>query len=173
VSPARLPRFCLYCATRLVRRDDHGVRRPTCPGCGYVAYRNPSPAVGVVLPWREGLLFVRRKFEPYAGSWSLPAGFMEYGEAPEETARRETREETGLSVRVGPLLGAYRGGDDPRVRVVLLVYLARAVRGRPRAGDDASELRVFPVGRPPADLAFRSHRRALQDYRRWLRAQGG
>jgi 8-oxo-dGTP diphosphatase len=126
-----------------------------------------------VLPWREGLLFVRRKFEPYAGSWSLPAGFMEYGEAPEETARRETREETGLAVRVGPLLGAYRGGDDPRVRVVLLVYLARAVRGRPRAGDDASELRVFPVGRPPADLAFRSHRRALQDYRRWLRAQGG
>jgi 8-oxo-dGTP diphosphatase len=155
-----------------VRRDDHGVRRPTCRECGFIAYQNPSPAAGVVLPWQDGLLFVRRKFEPYAGSWSLPAGFMEYGEAPEETARRETREETGLVVRVGPLLGAYRGADDPRVRVVLLVYLAHAIGGRPRPGDDAAELRVFPAARPPADLAFRSHRRALSDYRRWLREWG-
>jgi ADP-ribose pyrophosphatase YjhB (NUDIX family) len=156
-----------------VRRDDNGVRRPTCPGCGFIAYQNPSPAVGVVLPWEDGLLLVRRKFDPYAGRWSLPAGFMEYDEAPEETARRETLEETGLTVRIGPLLGAYRGADDPRVRVVLLVYLAEAVRGRPRPGDDASELRVFPLARPPAGLAFRSHRQALRDYRRWLRARGG
>ncbi len=170
MSLPRPPRFCPYCATRLVRRDDHGVRRPMCPGCGFVAYQNPSPAVGVVLPTAGGLLFVRRKFEPYAGKWSLPAGFMEYGEAPEETARRETLEETGLRVRIERLLGAYRGADDPRVRVVLLVYVASLIGGRPRPGDDAAELRVFPLSRPPADLAFRAHRAALRDYRRLLRA---
>lgn len=173
MNSPRLPRFCPHCATRLARRDDHGVRRPTCPACGFVAYRNPVPAVGVVLPWRGGLLLVRRKFEPYAGRWSLPAGFMEYGEAPEETARRETREETGIAVRIGPLLGAYHGADDPRVRAVLIVYVAEAVGGRLRPGDDASEARVFAVERPPADLAFRSHRRALRDYQRWLRQRGG
>jgi len=166
VTLPRPARFCPYCATRLVRRDDHGVRRPTCPLCGFVAYQNPSPAVAVIVPRRGRLLFVRRRFEPYAGKWSLPAGFMEYGEAPEETARRETFEETGLRVRVGPLVGAYPGHDDPRVRVVLLVYLGSAIGGRERAGDDASELAWRPASRTPADLAFRSHRRALADYRR-------
>jgi ADP-ribose pyrophosphatase YjhB (NUDIX family) len=166
VTLPRPARFCPYCATRLVRRDDHGVRRPTCPACGFIAYQNPSPAVGVIVPRRGRLLFVRRRFEPYAGKWSLPSGFMEYGETPEETARRETLEETGLRVRIGPLVGAYPGHDDPRVRVVLLVYLATPIGGRERAGDDASELAWRPAGRTPADLAFRSHRRALADYRR-------
>lgn len=142
------------------------MRRPTCPACGFVAYQNPSPAVAVVVPGPRGLLFVRRKFEPYAGQWSLPSGFMEYGEAPEETARRETLEETGLRVRIGPLIGAYPGHDDPRVRVVLLVYRARRIGGRERAGDDAAELGWYALTRPPRDLAFRSHRQALADYRR-------
>ncbi|HKA25678.1 MAG TPA: NUDIX hydrolase [Candidatus Eisenbacteria bacterium] len=162
----RPARFCPYCATRLVRKDDHGIRRPTCPACGFVAYQNPSPAVGVVLPGRRGLLFVRRKYEPYAGTWSLPSGFMEYGETPEQTARRETFEETGLRVRVERLIGAYPGHDDPRVRVVLLVYLVRKTGGKERAGDDAAELAWYPASRPPRDLAFRSHRQALADYRR-------
>ena len=164
-TPAR---FCPYCATPLEPRDDHGVLRPTCPACGYVAYQNPSPAVGVVLPHEGGVLLVRRKFEPYAGMWSLPAGFMEYGEGPEETARRETFEETGFEVALEHLLGAYRGTDDPRVRVVLLVYLARVVGGEGRAGDDAAELRIFSLRDLPHDLAFRSHRNALEDYRTHL-----
>lgn len=167
----RPARFCPYCAIKLVRRDDHGVARPTCTKCGFVAYQNPSPAVGVVLPTAEGVLFVRRRFDPYAGRWSLPAGFMEYGEAPEETARRETREETGYEIEIERLLGAYPGVDDPRVKVVLLVYVGRIVGGRPRPGDDADELGFYPLGRPPAGIAFRSHRRALADYRRLLAAQ--
>lgn len=162
----RPARFCPYCATRLTRRNDHGVRRPTCPGCGFIAYQNPSPAVGVIVPRGGKLLFVRRRFEPYAGLWSLPSGFMEYGESPEETARRETFEETGLRVRVERLIGAYPGHDDPRVRVVLLVYLGKAVGGRERAGDDAAELAWLSADRAPRNLAFRSHHQALADYRR-------
>lgn len=164
-TPAR---FCPYCATPLEPRDDHGVARPTCPACGYVAYQNPSPAVGVVLPHESGILLVRRKYEPFAGLWSLPAGFMEYGEAPEETARREVLEETGYQVALDRLLGAYRGADDPRVRVVLLVYLARVTGGVGRPGDDAAELGVFPLEKLPDDLAFRSHKSALADYRSHL-----
>ena len=86
----------------------------------------------------------------------------------EETARRETLEETGFEVALEHLLGAYRGTDDPRVRVVLLVYLARVVSGEGRAGDDAAELRVFSLRELPQDLAFRSHRNALDDYRQHL-----
>jgi len=168
MSLPRPARFCPYCATKLVRRDDHGTPRPTCPVCEFIAYQNPSPAVGVLLPRKGGLVFVRRKFEPFAGMWSLPAGFMEYGEGPETTAKREVLEETGYRITVEGLVGAYRGMDDPRARVVLLVYRGRIAGGRARPGDDASEVKVFPVDAPPEDLAFRSHYRALRDYRRIL-----
>ena len=123
----RPARFCPYCATRLGRRDDHGVRRPTCPRCGFIAYQNPSPAVAVIVPRRGRLLFVRRRYEPYAGLWSLPSGFMEYGETPEETARRETLEETGLLVD-GPLV-ALGHVDYTRSKKRVYAFAGRAPDG--------------------------------------------
>jgi 8-oxo-dGTP diphosphatase len=163
--PRRPTRFCPYCATRLAPADDHGTVRPTCPACGYVAYRNPAPAVGVILERREQIVLVRRKFEPMSGLWSLPAGFMEYGEAPEDTARRETLEETGLRIELAGLQGAYRAGSDTGVPVLLLVYRGQVVGGRLRAGDDAAEAGWFAADERP-ELAFRSHRRALREFDR-------
>jgi len=169
-APRRQARFCPYCATRLVPVDDHGTVRPTCPACGFIAYRNPAPAVGVILERRDQIVLVRRKFEPMAGGWSLPAGFMEYGEAPEDTAHRETLEETGLRIEIDGLHGAYRAGSDAGSPVILLVYCGRVVGGRLRAGDDASEAGWFvPTERP--ELAFRSHRRALREFDRARRAR--
>ncbi len=156
-------RFCPYCATPLVLADDHGTDRPTCAACGFIAYRNPAPAVGVILERKDRIVLVRRRWEPKAGLWTLPAGFMEYGESPEQTAIREVREETGLTVEVSALHGAYRGGSESGARVLLLVYLARIRSGRLRAGDDASDVGWFEFGTFP-ELAFTSHRRALREY---------
>jgi ADP-ribose pyrophosphatase YjhB (NUDIX family) len=44
---------------------------------------------------------------PDSGSWTLPGGGMEWGEAVEDTAERELHEETGLTVELGTLLGVY------------------------------------------------------------------
>src|SRR5687767_9958550 len=101
----RPARYCLRCGSRMIPREDHGRRRPTCPDCGFIFYRNPAPAAGVLLPGPEGVLLVRRKYEPAAGAWCLPAGFMEYGESPEHCAVRELLEETGLRVRLTGLFG--------------------------------------------------------------------
>ena len=168
--PRRPARFCPYCATRLVPADDHGTVRPTCPACGFIAYRNPAPAVGVILERREQIVLVRRKFEPMSGLWSLPAGFMEYGESPEDTARRETLEETGLSIELVGLHGAYRAGSDTGVPVLLLVYRGQVLGGRLRAGDDAAEAGWFAADERP-ELAFRSHRRALREFDRERRTR--
>lgn len=127
--------------------------------------------MGVVLPRGGGIVLVRRKYEPFAGLWSLPAGFMEYGESPEQTAKREILEETGFKISLEGLVGAYRGADDPRVRVVLLIYRGKILAGRMRAGDDAAAIDVFSLDQLPKDLAFRSHRRALHDYKRILARQ--
>jgi len=161
----RRHRFCPRCATPLAPRDDHGTARPTCPRCGYIHYRNPAPAAGVILPRRGDVLLVRRRFAPRAGAWCLPAGFLEYGETPEHCARRELLEETGVKARLTGLFGVYAGFDDPRVRAVLIVYTAERVGGRLAPGDDAVAARYFAVGKLPRAIAFATHRRALEEFR--------
>lgn len=163
--PTRFSRHCLHCGTRMVRRDDHGTLRAACPACGFVHYRNPAPAAGVILAWRQGVLMVRRRFDPAAGAWCLPAGFMEYGETPERCALRELREETGIRARLTGLFGVYAGLDDPRVRSVLILYTAERVSGRLTPGDDAVDARWFLPRRLPRRIAFAAHRAALAEFR--------
>src|SRR5512135_180301 len=130
--PSLHARFCLRCGTRLVSRDDNGSPRPACPACGWVWYHNPAPAAGVIVERDGEVLLVKRKYEPRAGAWCLPAGFMEYGETPEHCAVRELEEETGLVARLTGLFGVYAGMDDPRARAVLILYTAERVGGRLR-----------------------------------------
>ena len=144
--------------------------RATCPACGFIHYRNPVPAAGVILAGRDGVLLVKRAFDPAAGAWCLPAGFMEYGEAPEATALRETLEETGLRIELTGLLGAYSAGMDTGVPVLLVVYRGKVAGGRLRPGDDAAEAVWYAPAERPV-LVFRSHRRALRDFDRERRGR--
>jgi len=157
------PSFCPRCATAMVSADDHGTVRPTCPKCGYIWYRNPVPAAGVVLVEKGRVLLVKRRWDPRAGSWCLPAGVMEAGETPEQTAVRELEEETGVIAQLTGLFGVYAGFDDPRVRAVLILYAGVSTGGTLRAGDDAIDLAWYPLDALPDDLAFASHRQALAE----------
>lgn len=145
--------------------------RPTCPACDYIWYRNPVPAAGVLLVEEGRILLVKRRYDPRAGYWCLPAGFMEAGEHPEATATRETREETGLAVRLTGLFGVYAGLDDPRVRAVLILYTAERESGLMEAGDDALEAGFFPIEAPPDEIAFAAHRQAMRELSARLRAE--
>jgi mutator protein MutT len=164
-----LVRFCPLCATALKPRDEHGTIRPTCPGCGWIHYRNPVPAAGVILVEDGQVLMTKRRYDPRAGTWCLPAGFMESGETPEQTAVRELAEETGLTAMLTGLFGVYAGFDDPRVRSVLILYTAERSGGLLAPGDDAIETRFFPLDQLPEDISFGSHRKALAEYREGLR----
>lgn len=65
----------------------------------------PISVAGLAL--RSGLVFVARRKPGGAlgGKWEFPGGKCEPGESAEEALVREYREELGLEVRPGPLLG--------------------------------------------------------------------
>jgi len=156
----------MRCGTKLVRRVVEKRPRQVCPKCGYVAFVNAKPAVGLLIERDGHVLFVRRGRAPYEGYWDIPGGFLEAEEAPEDGAVREAREETGLRVRVDELIGVYhdKNSDDYTFNAY---YRAHPVGGRERAGDDADEMRWFPLRSIPRRLAFPGHTRAvMRDWRR-------
>lgn len=172
------PVYCARCGTRMERRHVDDRERDVCPGCGFILYLNPVPAVGVVVALEGKLVLVRRRYEPRAGCWALPAGFMELGESAEEAAIRECHEETGLLVRVDHLLGVYSIGSGQRTGL-LIIYAATATGGELTAADDATEAGVFAANALPEPMAFPTHLQAIERWRREagaaavLRAQAG
>jgi ADP-ribose pyrophosphatase YjhB (NUDIX family) len=102
------------------------------------------PCVGAVVHDPDGrLLLIRRGHPPHAGRWSLPGGRVETGESPEQAVEREVREETGLEVRAGALVGRVRiQGEGVVYDVVDLACTLVDPGVEPVAGDDA-EAAVF------------------------------
>jgi 8-oxo-dGTP diphosphatase len=100
------------------------------------------PCVGAVVHDASGrLLVVRRGREPGRGRWSVPGGRLEPGETVEQGVAREVREETGLEVTVGPLVGRPRIPGPAGVMYDVADHLAEVTGGTLRAGDDADEVR--------------------------------
>ncbi len=155
--------YCPRCRQDMVPRAEGGSLRPVCPGCGFVQYLNPAPGAGVIL-WRgDALCLVQRRFAPRQGQWTLPTGFMEWHETSEETAVRETREETGLRVRLTGLFAVHTGVLPPDQPVVVIFYTAEEIGGELRPGDDAAQAGFFRLAALPGPIAFAVHRRVLRD----------
>lgn len=157
--------YCPRCGARMDRRFAEGRERDVCPACGFVFYRNPAPAVGVVVAQGDRVVLVRRRYPPRAGCWALPAGYMELGESAEEAAIRECHEETGLLVQIDHLLGVYSFGAGEQSGLVI-IYAATALGGELHAADDATEAGAFSLDALPSPMAFRTHLQAIERWRR-------
>jgi ADP-ribose pyrophosphatase YjhB (NUDIX family) len=109
---------------------------------------HPLIGVGSIIIEGDRVVLVKRAHPPIQGQWSIPGGVLEVGEMLREAAIREAREETGLVVEPGELLGVFdRILRDPDHRVqyhyVLIDFLCRKVGGELVAASDAAEVRFF------------------------------
>jgi ADP-ribose pyrophosphatase YjhB (NUDIX family) len=112
------------------------------------------PCVGGIIRDKGGrLLLIQRGHDPDAGLWSLPGGRIEPGETDEQALVREIREETGLTVRAGPLLGAVSRPGPGGSILDIRDYSATVTGGTLTAGDDAADARwVAPADVPGLPL---------------------
>ncbi len=156
------PNHCPLCASGLKTVDIGGKDRLACIACEFVHWNNPKPVTATLVTTRDGLVLVKRKFEPFVNDWCLPGGFIEASEHPEESAVREVLEETGLNVKVTKLLGATAPGRG--INVIILFYLAQHVDGQLVAGDDASDVGAFAKETLPPNICFDLHRQMIDRY---------
>jgi ADP-ribose pyrophosphatase YjhB (NUDIX family) len=143
-------KFCNQCGTAVEERMAFGKLRAVCPSCETVHFEDPKVAVGVVVSHLGGIVLGKRNHEPKMGSWSFPSGFVDVGEPLELAAARECREETGLTVRIDRLLGAY---STPGERVIFIAFAGTAVGGVMEVGEECQDVQVFAPDALP-DMAF-------------------
>ena len=154
--------FCPKCGKELIIKIIDNTPRLQCKSCEYIFYQNPTPAVGAILLKGKKVLLVKRKYDPKAGDWCLPAGFLEFGETLSDGLIREVKEETNLDIKTGGLFQVCNAMDDPRYHVVLVVYWGEILNGNLEPGDDALEAKYFPLEKLPQDIAFSCHVKALE-----------
>jgi ADP-ribose pyrophosphatase YjhB (NUDIX family) len=173
---------CLRCGRPVSRRPATRTRPKhiECPRCRYVIYDYPRTAAGVLVVKGDSVLLLRRAHRPRIGYLDVPGGFLEANESIEGGARRELREETGLTMGPLSLLAFYwdeyslRGfGRFPTMN---WYYVGRWRRGAAVAADDAASAEWIPLARL-ASLRSRfswKHMPALfRDLHAWARSHPG
>lgn len=160
----RAQRFCSQCGTpltQIIPPDDNRLR-DACGRCGAVHYQNPRNVVGVLPVWQGKILLCRRAIEPRYNTWTLPAGFMELGETTAQGAMRETQEEAGAQIELGPL---YTIIDVPHAEQVHFFYLAEVLSPDLYPGPESLEAAFFAIDDIPwSNLAFRTVITTIEHY---------
>ena len=90
------------------------------------------------------MVLIKRGRPPSLGRWSLPGGRVEHGERLAAALEREIREETGLSITVGPLVEVVEIIEPP-YHYIVLDYLCAIEGGELTASDDASDVALALV----------------------------
>ncbi len=123
-------------------------------------YPHPAVTVDVVVFTIENddlkVLLIQRDQDPFEGQWALPGGFIEIDEHLSDAAKRELKEETGVSASFLEQFYTFGHPDrDPRERIITVAYYALIPCDQLSlaAGDDARDAKLFAINELP-ELAF-------------------
>lgn len=138
-------------------------QRLVCPECEFICYENPKIVVGAVCSWEDKILLCKRAIEPRMGYWTLPAGYMELNETPDQGAAREAWEEARAKIEIDCLLGVF---NVPQISQVQLIYRATLITPDVAAGPESQDVGLYKWDDIPwDDIAFPTVNWALEEYR--------
>lgn len=127
-------------------------------------FRNPKGTATSVIIRENRLLLVKRNQEPFKGAWDLCGGYMQEGETPEQTIRREVKEELGVEVteatRIKDFPGVAKWKDslNPIISHVFLVDF----EGQINLDGENSDFAWYPLkDLNPEDISFDSNQRIV------------
>jgi len=156
--------FCPMCAARLARKVifDDNLPRITCPACGWIQLASNAVAVVVVARNDQGIAAI---FPPGEEGVGLPAGLVEYGEDPAESAVREVLEETGFEAKIVDCLGwIFINRTTWPGPMVQILYEAEITGGQAK-GSEEGAARLIPLDEfPPVAPNRTGSQKAMQAY---------
>ena len=161
--------YCPRCGHALEARNAFGRVRRYCPDCKRVVFREHKVAAAVIVERDGEILLVRRRLNPRQGLWTLPGGFVDFGERPAEAAIRECREETGLEIEITSLVAVLAGHEHEAGADIVIIYAAQRTGGQPCPADDVDLVSYFSHPDLPP-LAFDATRKAINQW--CVRAEG-
>lgn len=146
--------YCNACGSPLgeqVPAGDNRVRH-VCTECGAIHYKNPKVVAGCIPVWQDQVLLCKRAIKPRYGLWTLPAGFLENGEASHQGAVRETQEEANARVDVQALYSTF---NLPHIDQIYMLFRARLLDLDFGPGEESLEVALFREDQIPwEELAF-------------------
>lgn len=157
-------KFCPFCASKLQVRTEERKQREYCRFCDWTYYPHVFASTAAIIFKKKKVLLVKRKREPYANTWMFPAGFIEYGEHPEEALVRETEEETGLKIKPVKVFHIFQSEDDPRAMGhFIFFYLTKITGGRVKMADENENSKIgwFPLKDLPG-IGWKAHKEVVR-----------
>lgn len=125
----------------------------------------PYSTVDVVIQNNDSFLLTRRAISPYKNKWNLPGGIVFKTEKLDGAAKRVTKEELGLTVKMEGFLGVYENPVCVR-HDITHVFLASILKGKIMRDFQSSEAKFFKI--PPHDMVP-YQKKILYDARAMLR----
>lgn len=157
--------YCPRCGENCVIKEEGGRKRSTCLKCGFIHYKNPVPAVSVLIVKDETVLLGKRAPGSFqAGKWCLPCGYLEFDEDFITAARREAKEETGLIIEIESILSVMSNFFTPALHTLVVVLLARVTAGTLCSGDDLVAAQWVPLAGPFPNMAFAADEHIIARY---------
>ena len=147
-----------------------------CPSCGFHYFHNPAAVVVGIIEQEGSLLLIKRGRDPQKGLFNFPGGFVDYAESLEEALAREIHEELNLTVTAQRYLTSdwetylYR---EVIYSTTVAFFVAQVQDiSLVKAGDDAVGYSFVSIDDiDPAQLAFKTSRKAFQIYKEWRISQ--